>query len=57
MIQALQPSRLHACKDNVQNGGKDGKSLLLNANVGLTVEGFVNKYQIGSGNANLCQDG
>ena len=56
MIQALRPSHLHACKDNGQNGGKDDKSLLLFTNVGLTVEGFIDKYQIDSDAANLCQD-
>ena len=56
MIQALRPSHLHACEDNDQNGGKDDKSSLLSTNVGLTVEGFIDKYQIDSDAANLCQD-
>ena len=55
MIRASQPSRFCAYGDNDLNGGEDDKSLLSD-NIGLTVEGFVDKYQFDSDVDNLCKE-
>ena len=54
-IQPLQPFLLHACANGNLSDGDVDKSCLFDANVGLSADGFVDKYRR-EFNDNLCND-
>lgn len=56
-IQPLQPSPLYAFEDGNLSDEDIDRSLLLDAVVGLSAEGFVDKYESQFADNDLCDDG